>query len=135
TGVTPCDLTEERPTRLSCATVEDNFLPTLGVVPIVGRNFTPEEDSPNGPKVALISYGLWKSRFQLDRNVAGKLISLDGHSVEIVGVLPQNFEMPRLQAANILLPQALDVAAQRLADPGRPMWAFARLKAGVSIEQ
>lgn len=95
TGVTPCDLTEERPVRLSCASVEDSFLPTLGVAPIVGRNFTPEEDTPNGPKVALISSELWKSRFQLDRNVAGKSISLDGHSVEIVGVLPQDFEMPK----------------------------------------
>lgn len=135
TGVTPCDLTEERPIRLSCASVEDSFLSTLGVVPIVGRNFTAEEDTPSGPKVAIISYGLWKNRFHLDRNVAGKFISLDGHSVEIVGVLPQDFEMPRLQAANILLPQALDVAAQRRADPGRPMWAFARLKPGVNIGQ
>jgi predicted permease len=135
TGVTPCDLTEEKPVRLSCASVEESFLPTLGVVPIIGRNFTPEEDTPHGPKVALLSYALWKSRFHLDRNVAGKSISLDGHSVEIVGVLPQDFEMPRLQAANILLPQALDVAGQRRADPGRPMWAFARLKPGVTLEQ
>lgn len=135
TGVMPCDLTEERPARLSCASVEASFLPTLGVAPIVGRNFTPEEDTPHGPKVALISYEFWKSRFNLDRNVAGKSISLDGHSVEIVGVLPPDFDMPRLQVANILLPQALDVAAQRRADPGSPMWAFARLKPGVSIEQ
>lgn len=135
TGVTACDLTEERPARLSCASVEANFLPTLGVAPVVGRNFTPEEDAPNGPKVGLISYGLWKSRFHLDRNVAGKSMNIDGHTVEIVGVLPQDFEMPRLQAADVLLPQALDVAAQRHADPGRPMWAFARLKPGVSVEE
>lgn len=62
TGVMPCDLTEERPARLSCASVEASFLPTLGVAPIVGRNFTPEEDTPHGPKVALISYEFWKSR-------------------------------------------------------------------------
>ncbi len=43
--------------------------------------------------------------------------------------------MPRLQAADVLLPQALDVAAQRHADPGHPMWAFARLRPGMSIEQ
>ena len=135
TGVTPCDLTEDRPARLSCASVEANFLPTLGVAPVIGRNFTAEEDSPNGPKVALISYSLWKNRFHLDRDVAGRSINVDGHSVMIVGVLPQDFEMPRLQAADVLLPQALDVAAQRRADPGRPMWAFARLKPGVSVQQ
>lgn len=134
-GAAACDLTEERPARLSCASVEESFLPTLGVAPVIGRNFTPEEDAPNGPKVALISYGLWKSRFHLDRNVVGRAVKLDGRSVEIVGVLPEDFEMPRLQAADVLLPEALDVAAQRRADPGRPMWAFARLRPGVSSEQ
>jgi predicted permease len=134
-GATACDLTEERPARLSCASVEDSFLPTLGVVPVVGRNFTHEEDAPNGLKVALISYGLWRSRFNLDRNVIGRSIKLDGHSVEIIGVLPEDFEMPRLQTVDVLRPEALDVGAQRRADPGRPMWAFARLKPGVNSEQ
>jgi putative ABC transport system permease protein len=135
TGVEPCDLAEEKPERLFCAGVESNFLPTLGVNPIIGRNFTEEEDTPNGPKVALLSYGIWSSRFHLDPGVVGKLIHIDGHAVRIVGVLPNSFEMPRLQAADLLLPQALDEAAQRRADPGRPMWAFARLKPGVSIDQ
>jgi predicted permease len=120
---------------LSCAAVEANFLPALGVSPIIGRNFTADEDTPNGPRVALISYGVWLNRFGLDPGVEGRLIHLDGHQVRIVGVMPKDFEMPRLQAADVLLPQALDVAAQRRADPGRPMWAFARLKPGVSIEQ
>ena len=57
-GVNECDLTEHNPARLSCANVDQNFLPTLGISPILGRNFLPEEDRPNGPKVALISYGL-----------------------------------------------------------------------------
>jgi putative ABC transport system permease protein len=134
-GVDPCDLTEANPARLNCARVEDNFLPTLGVAPIIGRNFTTQEDRPNGPKVALISYALWRGRFRLNPAVVGKLMRIDGHATEIVGVLPQDFEMPRLQPADVLLPQALDVAAQRRADPGHPMWAFARLKPGVSIEQ
>ena len=55
TGVNACDLTEHNPAHLSCASVEANFLPTLGVSPFLGRNFLPEEDRPNGPKVALIS--------------------------------------------------------------------------------
>jgi putative ABC transport system permease protein len=135
TGTEPCDLTERNPARLDCARVEDNFLPTLGVFPILGRNFTQAEDRPNGPRAAIISFGLWLSRFHLDREVVGKVIRIDGHATEIVGVLPKDFEMPRLQAADVLLPQALDVAAERHANPGHPMWAFARLKPGVSIEQ
>jgi len=135
TGVEPCDLTELNAIRLDCANVENNFLPTLGVTPVVGRNFLPSEDRPNAPKVALISYALWRTRFNRDPTIAGKIIRIDGNATEIVGVLPQNFEMPRLQAADVLLPESLDVAAQRRADPGRPLWAFARLKAGVTPEQ
>jgi predicted permease len=131
----PCDLTESNPARLDCARVEGNFLPTLGVSPLVGRNFTANEDRPNGPRVALITYGLWQSRFRRDPAAVGKLIRIDGNATEIVGVLPKDFEMPRLQAADVLLPQALDVAAERHADPGHPMWAYARLKPGVSVEQ
>jgi putative ABC transport system permease protein len=134
-GAEPCDLTEDNPVRLDCARVESNFLPTLGVAPVIGRNFSADEDRPNGPKVALISYALWLNRFHLDRRVVGKLIRIDGHAAEVVGVLPKDFEMPRLQAADVMLPQALDVAAERRADPGHPMWAFARLKPRVSVEQ
>lgn len=135
TGVAPCDLTEESPVRLSCAGVEASFLPTLGVAPLVGRNFTVEEDRPNAPRVALISYAVWRSRYGSDPGVVNRLISIDGKPVRVVGVLPRDFEMPRLQAADVMVPQALDENAQRKADPGRPMWAFARLRPGVTIEQ
>jgi hypothetical protein len=74
-GVADCDLTENNPARLGCASVEANFLPTLGLSPFLGRNFTEREDRPNGPKVALISYGLWQGRFARDPGVVGKSIS------------------------------------------------------------
>jgi hypothetical protein len=61
-----------------------------------------------------------------------KLIRINGNTSEIVGVLPNDFEMPRLQVADVLLTEALDAAAERRADPGHPMWAYARLKPGVS---
>ena len=134
-GASPCDLTEERPARLSCAYVEANFLPTLGVALSLGRNFTAAEDTPHGPKVTLISYALWRSRFAANPAAVGTVLQLDGHPYEIVGVLPPDFEMPRLQKADVLLPEALDVAAERRSLPGQPMWAFARLKPGVSLAQ
>lgn len=134
TGVEACDLTEENPHRLDCASVEHNFLPTLGVSPVVGRDFLPEDDRPNAPKVALISYSLWRTQFHLDRSISGRIIKVDGVPTRVIGVLPKGFEMPRLQDADILVPEGLDVAAQRRADPGRPMWAFARLKPGVTLE-
>ena len=135
TGVSDCDLTEHNPARLKCASVEANFLPTLGISPVLGRNFLPEEDRPNGPKVALISYPLWQSHFALNPAVLGKLVDIDGRQVRVIGVLPKDFEMPALEPTDIVVPQALDEAEQRKADPGRVMYAFARLKPGMSIAQ
>ena len=135
TGVNACDLTENNPAHLNCASVEANFLPTLGVSPILGRNFLPEEDRPKGPKVALISYGLWKSHYNRDPAVVNRLIDIDGARVRVIGVLPADFQMPALEQADVVIPQALDEAEQRKADPGRVMYAFARLKPGIRIEQ
>lgn len=135
TGVNGCDLTEHNPRHLSCARVESTFLPTLGISPVLGRNFLPAEDRPNGPKVALISYGLWRAHYSSDPGVVGRLVEIDGTPVQVIGVLPEDFEMPTLEAADIVVPQALDQAAQRKADPGSVMYAFARLKPAVSTQQ
>ncbi len=135
TGVDECDLTERNPQRLSCADVEQNFLPVLGISPALGRNFLPEEDRPNGPKVVLISYGLWQSQYGRDPNIVNRLINIDTHQVRVIGVLPKDFEMPTLQKADILGPEALDKTAERKADPGHVFYAFARLKPGVSVAQ
>ena len=135
TGASSCDLTEPNPRHLSCASVEQNFLATLGVSPILGRNFQPEEDRPNGPKVALISYQLWLTHYGLDPGIVNRLIKIDGQQVRVIGVLPKQFEMPALEPADIVVPEAIDVAAERKADPGRVMYAFARLKPGLSVEQ
>jgi putative ABC transport system permease protein len=136
-GVDDCNLTEANPVHLQRALVAQNFLPTLGVAPVLGRNFLPAEDLPNAPRVALISDGLWLSRYNRDRGVLNKTISIDGYPVRIIGVLPKDFEMPRLQAADILVPAAMDVAAQHTVNSGigYPMWAFARLKPGVTVQQ
>jgi putative ABC transport system permease protein len=136
-GVDDCNLTEANPVHLQCAAVAQNFLTTLGIAPILGRNFLLDEDLPKAPKVALISYGLWLSRFNRDEGVLNKTITIDEHPVRIVGVLPKDFEMPRLQAADIVVPAQMDVAAQHTVNSGigYPMWAFARLKPGVSVQQ
>ena len=135
TGVTDCDLTTANPVRVACAQVEARFLSTLGIRPIAGRNFTRDEDRPNAPPVALLSYGLWRSRFGGDRHVVGKTIPLDGQSVTILGVLPLEFEMPTLEHADILVPQALDEEQQHRPNAGRPLWSIARLKPGVTPAQ
>ncbi|HYL62157.1 MAG TPA: ABC transporter permease [Candidatus Methylomirabilis sp.] len=134
-GGADCDLTERSPLRLSCGLVESNFLPTFEIQPILGRNFTKEEDRPRAPRVALIAFGLWRSRFASDPGVVGKNISVDGKPTTIVGVLPADFEMPTLGKADMLMPQALDEAALQRSGPQVVLRAYARLKPGVTIAQ
>src|SRR5271154_2385381 len=108
TGGGDCDLTQENPVHLSCALVESTFLSTLGLRPVLGRDFGPNDDRPNAPRVALLSYGLWRSRFAGDPRIIGKVLRLDDKPIEVIGVLPANFEMPNLSAADVVLPEALD---------------------------
>jgi putative ABC transport system permease protein len=131
-GVADCDLTQTNPLRLGCAQVEGNFLTTLGISPVVGRSFTAQEDVPNGPRVALLAYGVWQNRFGRDPNIPGKSVLIDGQPVTIIGVLPANFEMPTLAHADLLIPEALDEARERAS---RPLRVFARLQPGVTLAQ
>jgi putative ABC transport system permease protein len=132
-----CDLTQPSPVQLSCEWVEGNLLPTLGVAPVLGRNFLPEESRPGGPNVALISYGLWLNRFALNRGILNQTVQIDGQPVRVIGVLPKNFEMPRLENADVLYPFQVDEATDRKANGGfgSPRRIFALLKAGVTVEQ
>jgi predicted permease len=136
-GVNECNLTENNPLHLECGSVAQNFLSTLGVRLEAGRNFLPEEDVPSGPRSVIISDGLWLSRFSRDPGALNKSIAIDDQYYRIVGVLPRNFEMPRLQAVDVLMPAQIDVAGQHSVNAGigLPMWAFARLKPGVSVAE
>jgi len=135
-GGRDCDLTQQNPARLKCALVESTFLPTFGIQPFLGRNFTGDEDQPNGPRVALISYGLWRSRFASNPELPGQAISLDGHPTVVVGVLPKGFEMPTLGQDDILLPAQLDGSTDRSPQARQTfLRAFARLKPGISVAQ
>jgi putative ABC transport system permease protein len=134
-GITDCDVTEQNPVRLNCAQVEQTFLPTFGTEPLLGRNFTAEEDRKDAPLAAILSYGLWKSRFGGNPDVLRKTISLDGKTAQIIGVLPARFEMPTLRPADILLPLALDETQQRQSPTGAVLRTFARMKPGVNVTQ
>ncbi len=135
-GGADCDLTEKNPVRLKCALVESTFLPTFEIEPFLGRNFTSEEDRPHAPRVALVSYGLWRSRFASDGNLPGRTISLDGKPTVVVGVLPPQFEMPNLGHDDLLVPAALDGSTDRGPNARQMILrAFARLKSGITIKQ
>ncbi len=73
------------------ARVSAGFFRTLGVSPVVGRDFETGEDAPSSPRVALLSYGTWQQRFGGRRDVLGQTAILDGFPYVIVGVLPREF--------------------------------------------
>jgi predicted permease len=133
----PCDLVEKNPAQLSCLSFDAGLLPLLGVSPVVGRNFLPEEDRPKAPDVVLISYGLWQDHYNRDPGILDRTINVDGKPVRVVGVLPKDFQFPTLQPADVIFTEALDRADQPTANGGfgYPMRTFARLKPGVSLAQ
>ena len=132
-----CDLIENNPAQLDCLSIDGGFLPMLGIAPMLGRNFSPQEDRPNGPRVAIISYGLWQDHYNRDPAILNRQIDVDGSPARVVGVLPRDFQFPTLQPADIVFPMALDPAVQTIVNGGfgYPMRTFARLKPGVSMEQ
>jgi putative ABC transport system permease protein len=105
----------------------------LGVEPVLGRGFLPEEEKPGANKVVLLYYGLWQSRYAGDVNVIGKELSLFEEPYTIVGVLPRGFRLLERQA-DMLVPLTFDISRNNNRK-ARGFPVMARLKPGVSIEQ
>ncbi len=83
------------PRVVSGASVTNGFFSVFGVDPILGRAFNPDADPPGGPRVAVLSHSLWKSRFGADPDVVGRDIDLNGQPATVVGVMPPGFGYPR----------------------------------------
>jgi predicted permease len=132
-----CDLVENNPEQLNCISFQAGYLPLFGISPVLGRNFLPEEDRPNGPPVVMISYGLWKGHYGGDPHILERTINVDGSPRRVVGVLPRDFQFPTLETADIVFPMALNSAIQQTVNGGfgNPMRVFARLKPGVGVAQ
>jgi putative ABC transport system permease protein len=79
------------PEQLRAQTVAGNFFTLLGASPLVGRTFRPDEDAPGTPARVVLSEGLWQRRFGGDRGVLGRMLTLAGQPVEVVGVMPASF--------------------------------------------
>jgi putative ABC transport system permease protein len=92
----------DRPERIHGARVSANFFRTLGVLPIAGRDFVEGEDRPGAPRSALISYGLWRERFQ--SKLLDQAIHLNGEAYTVAGVLPEDFHFALMGRANIWVP-------------------------------
>jgi putative ABC transport system permease protein len=85
------NLTGDRPEQVHGIHVTEAWFRLFGAPVLLGRTFTPQEDSPHGGKVVVLSYGLWQRRFAGDPSVVGKSLSLGNEPYTITGVLGKNF--------------------------------------------
>jgi predicted permease len=121
------------PEQLQSAQVSADFFRLFGATTFRGRTFTPEEDLPHGPKVAVMSHGLWKRRFGADPQIIGKSISLGGAPYTVIGILSPNFDFRDFgPPPDIWVPFQLD---PHPTDQGHYFTAGGRLKPGVTLEQ
>jgi len=81
------------------ARVTDGFFRTLGVTPVLGRDFYAGEDSPAAPRAALLAYAAWQQRFGGNRDVLGRVVTLNGAPHLIIGVLPREFHFAPAEPA------------------------------------
>jgi predicted permease len=85
------------PENLNGIRVTENFFRTLGVQPLLGRVFNPEEDRPGGANVAMLSYAFWQKRFGGDQTILGRGITLNGTPFTVIGVMPATLQFPFAQ--------------------------------------
>ncbi|MBD8897563.1 ABC transporter permease [Rhodanobacter sp. DHG33] len=116
------------PVQVPAQAIDHNLLPTLRVQPVLGRNFSAQEDQPNGPPVVLIYHGFWLRRFGGNPAVIGKTMQVEGIAHTIVGVLPAGFDLGQ---ASIALPTAFRASTP---EDSNDYTAVARLEPGFTRE-
>ena len=89
------------PEGLVGAKISPALFDVLGIPPMLGRSFTRQEDTPGRNGVAIITHGFWQRRLAADPQVIGRILTLDGLPVEIVGVLPATFRLPQLPQLSV----------------------------------
>ncbi len=119
-----------------------NYFELLGVKPILGRTFLPDEDhTPSGHPVLVISEGYWNRRFAGDPSVVGKIVDLNHYRFEIVGIVPSDFRgtmigtIQDFWAPLTMQKEVANYAEKLTSRSSRPFHNLARLKPGVSLEQ
>lgn len=120
------------PQHCNAMQVTPEFFSTLGVRPVLGRDFTPGEAPETDARVAIISHALWQGVFRGEPAVLGRDIRLDGRNHVIVGVMPEGFEY-LFQKNDVWVPLSLELAQRDRS--WRGLNSVARLKPGVSIAQ
>ncbi len=128
------------PAMINGTRMTASVFPTLGVVPVLGRVFTQQEDTGH-QQVAVLSYGTWQDRYHADPNILGSKILLDRKPYEVIGIMPRNFEFPlvpgRLNRSELWVPMSF-TAEELTAGAADGNWSYqmvGRLKSGITAAQ
>ena len=121
------------PEQLRAGQVSADYFKLFGAKLFRGRTFDGDEDLPNGPKVAVLSHGLWARRFGSDPDIIGKTILLSGDPHEVIGIISPDFDLAEVgEPPELWVPFQLD---PNTVDQGHFFTSAARLKRGVSLDQ
>ncbi len=119
-----------QPEQVRGVHVSEEYFRLFRVAPIMGRTFSPEEDRPGGPRVAVLTNGLWKRRFGSDPAMIGRVIRLNSEPFTVVGVMGPDFTGE--PETDLFLPEQADLNST---NQGHFLFLGARLKPGVTMQQ
>ena len=122
----------DKPEQIDACAVTSGFFATLGIQPVLGRAFTPEEDQPGRSNVVVLSHRLWQEHFGSNPNIVGQNIAMDGGSYLVAGVMPASFQFPDF--AQMWTPMAW-TDKERAVRGEHHSVVIARLAAGVDVKQ
>jgi putative ABC transport system permease protein len=123
------------PERIKSCVVTTNFFQALGVQPLLGRSFLPEAETPGSPFTVIISHQLWQRLFNSDTSVINKSLTLNGHTVAVIGVMPPAFELQFPTSVHVDMWVPMIIGEGDLDRGNNFLYALGRLKKGVSREQ
>jgi predicted permease len=125
---------EDLPERYNGGFVTWNFMRVLGVKPMLGRDFEPADDTPSAEPVVLLSYDLWRTRYNADPDIIGRTTRVNARTTTIVGVMPKGFSYPTNE--KLWVPVAFDRTQARRGDHlEEGLMVIARLAKGVTYRQ
>jgi putative ABC transport system permease protein len=128
----------DQPERFDGQQVSAGYFRTLGVSPALGRDFGISDDAPNGPKVVILSDGLWRRRFGGDNTILGRQVRLDDGSYTVIGIMPRTFDNVLSPPAEVWSPLQYDagnIGSIESQEWGHHLQMLGRLRAGVSMAQ
>ena len=125
-----------QPQQVDASAVSSGFFETLGVAPLLGRVFSPEEDQPGHTNVVVLSHRFWQEHFGADPNLVGHNITMDGKNFLVAGVMPESFRFPDYGQMQVQMWTPMGWTDQERAVRGEHhSVVIARLKPGVDVKQ